>query len=151
MNMELLTVDDRVDNGVRFLDRYGPDGWRRRIDPSVLDIDSGAACVVGQLYDDWEVGQAELELRDDTDDAVFFGFYPAEDGDAALLTASWRSVLLGFCAPAALPRARTEADVQSWQCGWQTAYGMPWTEFCTAPKGEGDDYCPEHERDLAET
>ncbi|MER0477039.1 hypothetical protein ABR737_01470 [Streptomyces sp. Edi2] len=151
MSMELLSVDERVDNGVRFLDHYGPCGWRGRIDTTVLDIDSGLSCVVGQLYDDWEFGQAELGLRDWTDDAIFYGLYPVQDGEAEALTASWRAVLLGARAPSLLPRVAEESDVLHWQCGWQTAYGMPWEEYCAAPKAVGDDYCPEHERDLAET
>lgn len=148
--IEPLSADVRVDNGVRLLDRYGPAGWRDRIDPGVLDIDSSADCVVGQLYGDWEVGQAELEFRD-AEAAEFFGLYPAEDGDAANLTASWRALLLGRRSVALPPRAPTAGDVQSWQCGWQAAEGTPFTEFCTAPKGRNDEHCPEHERDFAHT
>ncbi|GLF99921.1 hypothetical protein [Streptomyces yaizuensis] len=149
--MKLLSVNDRVDNGVRFLDVHGPDGWRGQIDVSNLDIESGATCVVGQLFSDWELGHAELELRECSDDAVFLGFLPAKEDDGEALTASWRSVLLGTRPLGTPPRVRSESDVLPWQCGWQSAYGMPWDEYCSAPRGEGDEYCPEHERNFAES
>ncbi|MFG3429688.1 hypothetical protein [Streptomyces californicus] len=150
MIIEPLPADARVDNGVRLLDRYGPANWRSQIDPAVLDIDSSAACVVGQLYGDWEVGQAELELHD-AEDAEFFGLYPAEDGDAANLTASWRALLLGHRYAALPPRIPAARDVQTWQCGAQAADDTPPTAHCTAPKKRNDDRCPEHARDLAHT
>lgn len=148
--MHLLTIDERVDNGAGLLDQYGPHDWRERIDPARLDIDTGTNCVIGQLYGDWEQGLAELELRDWSDDATFYGLYPAEDGDGEALTASWRSLLLGTRTPGRRAPATDESALQPWQCAEQTAYGLPWDEYCTAPKGEGDDYCPEHRRHLAE-
>lgn len=45
--------------------------------------------------------------------------------------------------PGTLNREPADADL----CPWQTAYGLPWTRYCGAPKGEGDRYCPEHTDD----
>jgi hypothetical protein len=35
-----------------------------------------------------------------------------------------------------------ESDVPEGACGWQTAYGLPWSEYCIAPAGHD----PDHER-----
>ncbi len=35
-------------------------------------------------------------------------------------------------------------------CGWQTAYGMPWSEYCAERKVPGKPYCAEHMQDLAD-
>lgn len=153
MIMVMMTVDTRVDNGVRLLDRYGPDRWRDRMDTEALDIGLGGACVLGQLFDDWELGQSEMALRG-AEDAVFYGFLPARADEDEQLTASWRSLLLGTRSPGTPPCVQSEDDVRSWQCGWQTAYGLPGDRFCVAPRGaggSGDEYCPEHERDFIET
>jgi hypothetical protein len=35
-------------------------------------------------------------------------------------------------------------------CGWQTAYGMPWSTFCGEFKKLGSPLCDEHDRDMRE-
>lgn len=146
----LMPIDSRVDSGVRLLDRYGPDCWRDLVDADALNIDLSDACVVGQLFDDWEVGQGELELRG-VDDAIFYGFFADQPSEGELLTESWRSVLRGTRSPGTQPWVESEDELLSWQCGWQSAYGLPGARFCVAPRGQGDRYCPEHDRDFAET
>jgi hypothetical protein len=29
-------------------------------------------------------------------------------------------------------------------CPWQTAYGLPWAEYCGRPKDADEQHCPEH-------
>jgi hypothetical protein len=40
----------RVARGAAMLDERRP-GWFHRIDPGVLDLQSGCACIIGQLFD----------------------------------------------------------------------------------------------------
>lgn len=35
-------------------------------------------------------------------------------------------------------------------CGWQIAYGLPWSIFCAERKGEGMYLCPEHWQEWVE-
>lgn len=35
-------------------------------------------------------------------------------------------------------------------CQWQTAYGLPWTEYCGADKPYALPYCSEHTQELRE-
>lgn len=47
-----LSLQDRVDNGIRFLDADLGPGWEHRISLGRLDISSCAHCICGQLYSD---------------------------------------------------------------------------------------------------
>lgn len=54
-----LTVDERVRNGVAFLDEHVP-GWREKVDPAALDQESVCRCVLGQLFGTWGKGVLHL-------------------------------------------------------------------------------------------
>jgi hypothetical protein len=45
-----LSVDERVANGVEWLDENGPAEWWDRIDTETLDINDGNDCVLGQVF-----------------------------------------------------------------------------------------------------
>jgi hypothetical protein len=49
------TVRARVERGAAFLDTRVP-GWRDRIDPETLRINSSDKCVLGQLFGSYELG-----------------------------------------------------------------------------------------------
>lgn len=150
MGMEVLTPEQRADNGARYLDVYGPENWRGGLDVDSLDIMHSFRCVLGQTYGDFELAFGELDLAQDGDEVSFYGFFPVEEADAVPLTAAWQSLLRGEREPGRGPVVHSEDEVTSDQCGYQVAYGLPWMEFCSAPMGEGMNYCPEHERSVAE-
>lgn len=58
------TVAERVARGVALLDEKVP-GWHDRIDLSRLDMWDEARCILGQLFDDFFDGAAELELQEE--------------------------------------------------------------------------------------
>lgn len=50
MSTATLTVEERVANGVRWLDENAPE-WRSKVDPAQLDMISSCQCVLGQVYE----------------------------------------------------------------------------------------------------
>lgn len=65
------TVAERVTRGAALLDEQRP-GWRGRVAPDWLDIRSGSACVLGQLFGDYVRGLERLGLE--VGDGPTFGF-----------------------------------------------------------------------------
>src|SRR5665213_2328427 len=60
---EFVSVQARVEIGIDFMDLWGPEEWRERIDPIWLDMGSSRWCVFGQVYGDYEDGLFESGLR----------------------------------------------------------------------------------------
>ncbi|MEU0214990.1 hypothetical protein ABZ281_07625 [Streptomyces sp. NPDC006265] len=156
MSVEAISVEQRASNGFEFLSLRGPEGWRERINRDLLDIDHGYFCVLGQVYAEeaegegyeYALGELAFGVKGGVEDLVFFGFYSLrgnEDGPA--LTKAWRALLAGETEPVEAPVVHGEEQVKEDQCGYQSAYGLPWSEFCIFPKGEDSDFCPGHERD----
>lgn len=54
----MLTIAERVENGIQFLNKHVPD-WRERVDPRTLNISSCRDCVIGQLCGTWESAYAQ--------------------------------------------------------------------------------------------
>jgi hypothetical protein len=158
MGIETLTVQERASNGFVFLNDRGPEGWRERIDLDRLDIDHAYFCVLGQVFadndegvDGYEWALADFGFAGDAEELIFNGFYSLrEASEAPALTAAWRDLISGSTEPVKAPVVHDEDQVKEGQCGYQTAYGLPWSEYCVFPKGEGMDFCPGHERDHAE-
>lgn len=46
------------------------------------------------------------------------------------------------------PIVHSEPSRKGQLCGWQTAYGMPWMEFCARRKAVGLYFCQEHHDDV---
>lgn len=45
---------------------------------------------------------------------------------------------------------RVEPNPNGQTCGYQIAYGMPWSEYCAEPKATGEYFCTEHARVVVE-
>jgi hypothetical protein len=45
---------------------------------------------------------------------------------------------------------RTDPDPGGQTCGYQIAYGMPWSEYCAERKAHGKYFCTEHDRIVLE-
>lgn len=56
------TARECVENGVELLDQHIPD-WRDNIDVDTLVIHNPGACVLTQLYDDWDLGKSALGIQ----------------------------------------------------------------------------------------
>ena len=57
--------------------------------------------------------------------------------------------------PAQNPLRFTMGEAAAWQrgeCGYQTAYGLPWTEYCAKPGNKANDFghCDEHAAQIEE-
>lgn len=51
--------ETEIRRGATLLDEKRP-GWREKVDPDVLDLDSGGLCVLGQAYGQYDIGHHEL-------------------------------------------------------------------------------------------
>jgi len=74
----------------------GPENWRDRIDPAVLDVRSGFECAVGQVFreEGYSVGLRLLGLDRVTGlELASFGFLHLGSQDAVRLNEEWRKVL----------------------------------------------------------
>lgn len=55
----MATVAERVRKGAKLLDKEYP-GWEKRIDLSILDLESTCDCILGQLYGGYGAGLEAL-------------------------------------------------------------------------------------------
>lgn len=84
----------RVAKGIRFLNEEYGKSWLRKIDPERLALESGKACILGQVEDDYDDAQARLGL--DCEECGKLGFTSLEDDDDKRtrefdrLTRAWR-------------------------------------------------------------
>jgi hypothetical protein len=96
--MNELTVDERVENGARWLDENFP-GWEGRINIETLELQSTSDCICGQVFE--EVA-SEMGV-DGYDFAIDNLFTEANSWITALVpNDTWRrgwrvSETLGFC------------------------------------------------------
>ena len=49
----MLTVEQRVQRGIAYLDLFGPENWRGLVDPSSLQMSTRSDCVAGQVFGDY--------------------------------------------------------------------------------------------------
>lgn len=82
-----LTIAERVQNGIMFLDNNMDPDWRSRVDLERLDISSGNCCMLAQLFGDFGRGCVELGIDTVTDQAMSLGF---ECGDNQTDEDEWR-------------------------------------------------------------
>lgn len=85
---KLQEVKERVARGVTFMNREYGRSWLRKIDPEQLALDSGNACVLGQVEGDYEKAKATLGLF--TSDAISLGFSARRDVEFRMLTRTWK-------------------------------------------------------------
>ena len=92
---EALSVEERVQNGICFLDERVP-GWRERIDLDTLDVTDAQNCIVCQLFGAFGDGIV-TELCISSDQAERLGFCPMgpSSTDAVGVDAAWKSALRG--------------------------------------------------------
>lgn len=92
--MPELTVEQRVANGVEWLDERWPE-WVRAINLDDLDLADSCNCVLGQRRGDFDEALDSEDMS--LDDAVRNGFYaghPSQNRDAYVaLNAMWRRVI----------------------------------------------------------
>lgn len=105
--MATLSVEEamtRVKRGMHFLDDHRSPDWREEIEMDRLDISSGHACVLGQLYDSYSEGVVELGLADDDDVSPLNLGFLAEYENSEVLTRAWQLALVlnGEMSPSAL-------------------------------------------------
>ncbi|ORT58116.1 hypothetical protein [Streptomyces sp. CB03238] len=156
MGVETLSAEQRASNGFELMDSVGPEDWRERIEPDLLDINHGYFCVLGQVYAEeghgqgYEYALSHLDFLGSGNALEFFGLYDLNEEDAAALNKAWRALLAGEAEPLKGPVVHEEDQVKEDECGYQAAYGLPWSEYCVYPKGHGMDFCPGHERDVHE-
>lgn len=110
-----MTVTDRVQQGVAWLDANGPDRWWTLVELLELDLTSGCSCVLGQVFltageeayqsgfsrgveiAKDQKGFTELEASDWTIESGFDAVDEYEDfmvrADFVALTAEWTKVI----------------------------------------------------------
>jgi hypothetical protein len=79
-----------VEHGAALLDERLP-GWRAAIDADSLDLSSGCDCVLGQVFGDFNKGEAVLDLS--RADSRRLGFFVSGGTTYTRLTAAWRRVI----------------------------------------------------------
>ena len=92
---QLKKIAYRVALGVEFLNKEYGRSWLRKIDPERLALDSGSACVLGQLEGHFEEGERVLGIDDIR--AAELGFYEdddAEEDEYPYLTKEWKKAIL---------------------------------------------------------
>ncbi|MFF7750399.1 hypothetical protein ACFZCP_14230 [Streptomyces sp. NPDC007971] len=105
MSIDTLSVVQRASNGFVLMNRVGPEDWRERVELSLLDIDHGYFCVLGQVYAEegngqgYEYALAHLDFLTDGDVLERFGFYGLNEEDGHALTKAWRDLLAGEAKP----------------------------------------------------
>lgn len=95
--MASITIKQRVADGANRLDLERP-GWHWDVSLDELDMGSGSACVLGQIYGSYDEGRADLKLMGYdgahwADECLGFdaGFYQYDNSEReyAALDAAW--------------------------------------------------------------
>jgi len=109
----MLTIKERVENGVKILDNYDPD-WANKIDLEILNLGSFEGCILGQLFDDKKIDNpyriAELfasdtsyfesqtwnekEIMNILCESIKCGFDTYINEDVLKLNAEWKCAIL---------------------------------------------------------
>lgn len=85
-----MRTSETVQRGAAFLDERLP-GWRDRVNPDTLKMESSCDCVLGQVLGSYGEGAQLLGLTDD--ELRELGFYRASNRPWATLANAWRKVL----------------------------------------------------------
>lgn len=98
-----LTVEERVRNGIAFLDEHDLN-WRDRIRPDELDVQSADNCILGQTCGGWLKAERRFALS--SKQLLGFGFIDIGGRQGyRVLTDAWRKAL----APSSPAPAAAEA------------------------------------------
>ena len=85
-----MTVEERVARGAALLDEKMP-GWYKRIDLGSLHMSSCHACILGQLYTEYSLGVAALDIN--SYQKIDNGFNDDQIISYAALAKEWRRVI----------------------------------------------------------
>jgi len=91
-----------IRRGIKLLDCTEVSDWRDKINLDILDLGCGGDCILGQLYQDFDIGLDELSLS--TQEAEYYGLKLAGiswwndptshyDREYAKLTQLWKEAL----------------------------------------------------------
>lgn len=88
----MLTIEQRVQNGIDLLDAKGPKDWRKKIDTKTLCIQSSRKCILAQVFEDvgnlsgFLIGYCKLSAPNCKDN----GFARSDDDHSGLkVQAEW--------------------------------------------------------------
>ena len=56
----MRTITQKVAAGIKFLNKYGPKNWLRKIKVTQLDLASSFSCILGQIYGSYNNGCESL-------------------------------------------------------------------------------------------
>lgn len=62
--MKRTTIQKRAARGAAFMDQKRP-GWHNEIELGLLDIECGACCILGQIYNDYGQGTGKIGISYD--------------------------------------------------------------------------------------
>ncbi|MEU9837295.1 hypothetical protein AB0D67_37660 [Streptosporangium sp. NPDC048047] len=87
---ELQEYEERAAAGATVMDEHAIN-WHWVVEPTVVDMEHGSHCVIGQYLGDWEIHHFELGLDDD--ELLSHGFYLVDGTEAqyAALNQAWRT------------------------------------------------------------
>jgi hypothetical protein len=97
--MPVLTIAQRVDNGIALLDEKVP-SWQDKVDPSTLTLSRIDACVLGQLFGSYYDGAEQLGFDPESKQASDLGFFLKDDEHRYItyqqLTEEWSTRLMDY-------------------------------------------------------
>ena len=85
-----MTPEERAEKGAALLDERLP-GWRTQIDVDGLELRWCSACVLGQLFGDYDRGVAALGLTKQEERE--YGFWVPRESWYTRLTEAWRKLV----------------------------------------------------------
>lgn len=74
-----MRITTRVKNGVKWLDKHGPENWRKIVTIEELDMSSPCRCVLGQVFDK-TAETAGSDNAEKYDHEYYNPFYDGMDG-----------------------------------------------------------------------
>jgi hypothetical protein len=92
----MTRYEERAARGAAFMDAHYP-GWEKDVNLKTLNIGSNEFCILGQRYQDYDVGTVRLGIGDDMDAQYALGFMatPGEGrGQYPQLTKAWRREIM---------------------------------------------------------
>lgn len=91
-SVKLGDISERVSKGVHLLDHTIPQ-WRKLVDTSKLNINDATACILGQIFYDYNTGLTVMVEVDSEFDATEYGF-DTKGHEADQLKDEWISRIL---------------------------------------------------------
>jgi hypothetical protein len=94
-------IPEEVKAGMALLDERVPE-WRKKVNPSSLNMSSCFSCILGQVFGRYSYGVKELELgEDDPQELGFLTRDYGSYGEFRELTQAWKEALSETSSPIA--------------------------------------------------